>query len=231
MTTQSDPGSYTVADDPWDDFQSTKVPLRTPKGPVTLTFINGDQVLVDSGYQLTEYGGGSADLSGRDEAFTWQGAEIVGYATLFLDQGWMPRTTAGYGSPSFSARKRNVTALMTNRILAYWSELVRRYVAEHPLIPAHAAMRRAVRELEGQEKKIHEAEQELSRMRAERAATRRRVRTAFIAESTASEPDVTCWPLPYHRETLNGYVLELRNDADLNAKITDIQLSRRTYTS
>lgn len=231
MSTQTDPGSYAVADDPWDDFQSTMVPLRTPLGPVTLHFIDDEQVMVVSGCETGEYRSQYATIDGGEEAFTWKGAEIVGSQHLFLDQGWMPRREPEYGTPHFSARGRTVTPLMTSRIVAYWSELVRRYAAEHPLIPAHAAHRRAVRELEDQEKAIHEAEQALSRMRRERTRLRRGVRSTFIELSATDEPDVTCWPLPYRNATQNGYVLELQHDPALNQTITEIQLSRRTYES
>lgn len=238
MTTQADPGSYTVADDPWDDFQSTMVPLRTPLGPVTLHFLNADEVFMVSGYETGPYRGGQAYGNTGDEAFTWKGAEIIGSQNFRRDgEAWLPLTSAnypdrGYGGLHFSARKgRNVTAKMAQDIAAYWAEVIRRYAAEHPLIPAHAGHRQAVRELTAQEKAIHEAEQELGRMRQARARLRRDVRRTFIDESTASEPDVTCWPSPYSGETLNGYVLELKHDPDLNRTITEIQLSRRTYDS
>lgn len=237
MTTTPDPG-YTVHDDPWDDFQSTRVPLRTPLGPVTLHFLTDSEVFMVSGYETGEYQGGQAYGNTTDEAFTWKGAEITGSQNFRrVGDAWLPLTDKnfpcnGYGSVHFSARHgRNVTDLMARGIAAYWAAIVTRYAAEHPLIPAHAALRRATRQLDDQEKAIREAEQELARMRGARARIRRDVRRTFFAERTASEPDIMCWPLAYSRETLNGYVLELSNDADLNRKITETQLSRRTYQS
>lgn len=237
-TTQADPGSYAVADDPWDDFQSTMVPLRTPLGPVTLHFLHAGEVFMVSGYETGPYRGGQAHGNTGDEAFTWKGAEIIGAQNFRRDGGaWLPLTSAnypdrGYGSLHFSARKgRNVTDKMAQDIAAYWAEIIRRYAAEHPLIPAHAGHRLAVRELEAQEKAIHETEAVLARMRKSRTRIRREVRRTFIEVSATDEPDVTCWPLPYRNATLNGYVLELQHDPELNRTITELQLSRRTYES
>lgn len=236
---QTDPDSYSVRDDPFDDFQGTKVPLRTPLGPVTLHFLTADEVFMVSGYETGEYSGGQAYGNNPEvEAFTWKGAEIIGSQNFRRDGGaWLPLTNKnfpdhGYGSLHFSARKgRNVTDKMAQDIAAYWAAVVTRYAAEHPLIPAHASLRRSVKELEDQDKAIAEAEAQLAEMRLARTRIRLRTRRAFIAERVTSEPDVTCWPLPYSRATLNGYVLELENNADLARTITERQLAERTYES
>jgi hypothetical protein len=221
MAAKTDPGSYTVQDDPFDTFSATLVPLHTPLGPVTLHFMSDDQVFVDSGYQV-------ADYRSAEGAFTWKGAEVVGAQTLWQDQGWMPRPEQQYGRPHFTSRSnRNITALMTEGILAYWSEIVRRYVAEHPLIPAHARLRRAVKTLADQEKAIHEAEQQLAEMRKARARDKRQVYSAFIEVHTVSEPGITCWPVPYRHETLNGYVLELENDVRLSQNLAELRQTRQ----
>lgn len=238
MTTQTDPGSYTAQDDPWDDFQSTRVPLRTPLGPVTLHFLHSREVFMISGYETGEYQGGQAYGNTEDEAFTWKGAEIIGSQNFRQDGGaWVPLTNKnfpdhGYGRVHFTARKgRNVTDKMAQDIAAYWAAIITRYAAEHPLIPAHAQLRRDVKVLTDTETALDEIERQRKELFRARALARRAVLLAFTGERIVSEPDVACWPLPYSRETANGYVAELESDPQLARTITELQQSRRTYES
>ena len=233
-----DPGSYTVQDDPWDDFQSTIVPLRTPLGPVTLHFLDAGEVFMVSGYETGEYRGGQAYGNGEQEAFTWKGAEIIGAQNFRPDgDAWVPLTNKnfpgqGYGTVHFSARKdRNVTDKMAQDIAAYWAEIIRRYAAEHPRIPAHAQLRREVKLLTDTETALDEIERQRKELFRARALARRAVLLAFTGERIASEPDVTCWPLPYSREVANGYVAQLENDVELNRTIIELQLVKRTHQS
>jgi hypothetical protein len=233
MTTPFVRGSYTVRDDPWDDFQSTIVPLHTPHGPVTLHFLHGSEVFMVSGYETGEYRGGQAYANTEDEAFTWKGAEIIGSQNFRLDGGaWRPLTNRnypgqGYGTLHFSARKgRNVTDKMARDIAVCWAEIIGHYAAGHPRIPAHAQLRRVVKVLTDTEAALDEIERQLAELREARTTARQAVRSAFTSERITSEPDVTCWPLPYSRETANGYVAELENDPELARTITELRAEK-----
>lgn len=211
-TTKTDPGSYTICDEPFDVYGATYVPLRTPHGPVTLTFISGDIVRVAAGYQRYEYDRGEANLSGG-EAFIWANREVCGDVFLYrYGSAWSTKPYPEHiEGVSLYGRGGNVTDRMTAGTVAYWTEVVRRYAAEHPHILAHAAFRSAVTELTRQGEKIAEAEQALRELRAVRTQARRAVRQALIAEHRTTENGLDC-PRPYYNETVNGYVVELMND-------------------
>lgn len=222
MSGKPDPGSYTINDEPFDTYGATKVPLRTPHGPLTLTFTGAGHVACDAGYVTTEWGH-SANYS-EGEWFAWDGIEVAGSAHFYAEDNWTTRDSLTH----LYSRGGSVTARRGTGIVAYWSEIVRRYVAEHPHIPAHAGLREAVKSLGDQDEAIHEAEQKLAGMRKTRAAARREVRRAFVAEHTLRAAEGLDEPRPYAHETVSGYVTELANDADL---INAIQASRKVRES
>lgn len=211
MTTKTDPGSYTITDEPFDTYGATYVPLDTPRGPVTLMF-NGDIIDVRSGYKVNEYSHGEVTRTDEMPGFTVDAITVGGSASFTVDG--KPRDDAHlYGKGGTITPRREAD------ILAYWAEVVRRYVAEHPHIPAHAAHRDAIRRLNSHADKIKDAEEALKTLRAERTSLRREVRDT-LASSLRTETDGAMnAPRPYYNETLNGYVIELMNDPAFQASI------------
>ncbi len=213
---KTDPGSYT-AGEPFDTFDATMVPLRTPHGPVTLWFSGTDRVYAISGYQEREYDNRGTEL------FTWKDRGVIGAEHFYAAAGWMPDYGPdGTVTTSFAWRDcgpGSITARMTGDIVAYWSAVIKRYVTENPHIPAHAAFRAAVRSLAKKDEAIAEAEQELARMRRERRGIRADVRRTMIAEDVISEPGAMNHPRPYLHEVVSGYVVELENDRDTYQEI------------
>lgn len=208
MTAKTDPGSYAITDAPFDVYGATKAPLRTPHGPVTLTFTDAGHVMVDAGYVTREWEHAANYTEG--EWFAWDGIEIAGSAHFDAETRWSP-------SDSFThlySRGGSVTPRRQAGILAYWGEVVRRYVTEHPHVPAHAGFRNAVADLDKQNEAIAKAEAELSKLRTARTRAKRAVRQALTAEYRTGGPDSPDSPRPYARESLNGYVASLVNDRD-----------------
>lgn len=216
----TDPGSYT-AGEPFDTFDVTMVPLRTPHGPVTLWFSGTDRVYATSGYQEHEYGNRGTEL------FTWKDRGVIGAEHFYAAAGWMPDYgPGGIVTTDFTCRKMaygqgSVTARMTEDIIAYWSAVIKRYVTENPGIPAHAEFRAAVRSLAKKDEAIAGAEQELARMRKERRGIRADVRRTLIAAAAieGSSLSLLSLPRPYPHETASGYVTELENDRDIYQEI------------
>jgi hypothetical protein len=218
-TTIMDAPSYTISDPAFDRHGATMVPLRTPLGPVTLAITDGGHIHADSGYQASEYGSGHAHLNDTREAFTWHGAEVIGGAHLYADQGWMPRTGREYGGmPSLSRRwyrpgssGRDMTAKQSADVIAYWSAIAAAYVKDHPDVLAHAAFRAAVLDMSRNAAEVKAAEDALSDLRMERVRLRRKVRAAFGA-GYHTETDVRPYA-DYDGTYASGYVIELDQDA------------------
>ena len=208
MTTRTDPGSYTVQDPPFDTYGATKVPLRTPHGPVTLTLTDPGHIAVDAGYvnadweQPANYSGG--------EWFAWDGIEVAGSAHFYAGDGWAHRD----GLTHLYSRGGSITPRREAGILAYWGEIVRLYAAGHPHVLAHADLRDAVASLARKDQDITEAEAALRELRADRTRARRAIRLALAASYRTGGPDSPDSPRPYYNEPVNGYVVSLVNDRD-----------------
>lgn len=215
MTVKKDPGSYSVTDEPFDVYNATYAPLNTPHGPVTLVFLDGSVVDVRSGYVTSEYSRDEVKMNVDVPGFTVDEITVGGSASFTIDG--TPRNDAHlYGKGG------SITPRREKFILAYWAEIVRRYAREHPHVPAHAAHRNAVRKLNDQNEAITKAEEQLKAMRAARTQIRRMVRVT-LAEDIRTGADfggAADTPRPYSRETLNGYVIELKNDAGFMRSIT-----------
>jgi hypothetical protein len=215
-THAQDPASY-EAGEPYDAYNRTCVPLRTPLGPITLWFLGEGNVFAQSGYIPSEYGGGQAYNNTDDEAFTWQGRGVVGSCNFFpSDTGWSTEPPAGHvNSVRFSGKGGNITDLMTRGITACWAGVIGRYVTDHPHIPVHAEFRAAVQALADHDKAVYEAEQALALMRKARRNARYAVRRAYLSERATTAPEGMDEPRPYALETASGYVAELDNDRDV----------------
>ncbi len=208
--------SYT-AGEAFDRYGATVVPLRTPLGPVTLTFTDGEHCTAVSGYIASEYGRGQAHLNDDGEAFTWKGAEVVGLEHFYADQDWMPRTGGEYGPAQIFSRRTPGTiagAHMTTRqsadITRYWSAIITAYVTDHPATLAHATFRAAVLAMGRKEQEIRDAGYVLAGLRKERAALRAVVRRTFTDGHHAY--DIR----PYadmDSSYASGYVIELEQEA------------------
>lgn len=208
MTTRKDPGSYTVQDGPFDTYGATKVPLRTPYGPVTLTLTDPGHIACGAGYVAAEWDSPASYSAG--EWFSWDGIEVAGSAHFYAGDDWAPRD----GLTHLYSRGGSVTPRRKAGVLAYWGEIVRRYAAEHPHVTAHAALREAVTSLASADKDIAEAEAALRELRAGRTRAKRAVRQALTASYRTGGPDSPDSPRPYCDEPVNGYVVELVNDRD-----------------
>jgi hypothetical protein len=208
LTARKDPGSYTVQDEPFDTWGATKVPLRTPHGPVTLTLPDAGHIMCDAGYVTAEWEH-AANYSGG-EWFSWDGIEVAGSANFHAETGWAPRDSLTH----LYSRGGSVTPRRETGILAYWGEVVRRYAAEHPHVLAHAGLRAAVANLSKQDTAIHEAETALAELRSERTRAKRAIRQALAAAYRTGGPDSPDSPRPYRNEPVSGYVAELVNNRD-----------------
>jgi hypothetical protein len=211
MTTRTDPGSYTVQDPPFDTYGATKVPLRTPRGPVTLTITDAGHIMIEAGYVTADYQH-ATNYSGG-EGFTVDNIEVAGSAHFYANTGWGLRKldsslTHLYGLGG------SVTPRRQADVVAYWGEIVRRYAAEHPHVLAHAGLRDAVATLARKDRDIAEAEAALRELRAARTRARRDIRRALTATFRTGGPDSPDSPRPYHSEPVSGYVAELVNDRD-----------------
>jgi hypothetical protein len=211
MPTKTDPGSYTVQDPPFDTYGATKVPLRTPRGPVTLTLTDAGHIMIEAGYVTADYQH-ATNYSGG-EGFTVDNIEVAGSAHFYAETGWGLRDL-GDNPPHLYGLGGSVTPRRQADVIAYWGEIVRRYVAEHPHVLAHAGLRDAVATLARKDKDIHEAEATLQELRKQRTQAKRAIRRALAATYRTGGPDSPDSPRPYCNEPVSGYVVELVNDRD-----------------